>query len=41
MEILTTYTPDYLPWEMDKILRQNHDIKLPRTMMEPGDPRWA
>ena len=41
MEILTTYYPDYLPWEMDKVIRQNHDIKLPRSMMEPGDPRWA
>ncbi len=20
---------------------RNHDIKLPRAMMEPGDPRWA
>jgi trimethylamine--corrinoid protein Co-methyltransferase len=41
MEILTTYYPDYLPWEMDQVIRQNHDIKLPRSMMEPGDPRWS
>lgn len=25
---------------MDKVIRQNHDIKLPRSMMEPGDPHW-
>ena len=40
MEILTTYYPDYLTPEIDQVLRQNHDIKLPRTTMEPGDPRW-
>ncbi|MGH6821858.1 MAG: trimethylamine methyltransferase family protein, partial [Methylocella sp.] len=36
-EILTTYYPDYLPREMDKEIRARHDIKLPRSKMEPGD----
>ena len=22
-------------------IRAKHDIKLPRSVMEPGDPRWA
>ena len=39
-EILSTYYPDYLPWEIDKVLRERHDIKLARQTMEPGDPRW-
>jgi trimethylamine---corrinoid protein Co-methyltransferase len=39
-EILSTYYPGYLPREMDQMIRQNHDIKLPRQVMEPGDPRW-
>jgi hypothetical protein len=40
-EILSTYYPDYLPRDIDNGLRQHHDIKLPRQMMEPGDPRWV
>ena len=39
-EILTTYYPNYLPAEMDQVIRSRHDIKLPRDMLEPGDPRW-
>ncbi|MGE3832869.1 MAG: trimethylamine methyltransferase family protein [Parvibaculaceae bacterium] len=39
-EILTTYYPDYLPRKIDDVLRQHHDIKLPRSSMEIGDPRW-
>jgi trimethylamine---corrinoid protein Co-methyltransferase len=40
-EILSTYYPDYIPRAIDDILRAKHDIKLPRQVMEPGDPRWA
>ena len=40
-EILTTYYPDYIPRAIDEQIRARHDIKLPRSMMEPGDPRWA
>jgi trimethylamine--corrinoid protein Co-methyltransferase len=40
-EILSTYYPDYIPREIDAILRAKHDIKLPRQVMEPGDPRWT
>ena len=40
-EILSTYYPDYLPWEMDKVIRSRHNIKLLREVMEPGDPRWV
>jgi trimethylamine--corrinoid protein Co-methyltransferase len=40
-EILSTYYPDYLPRDIDRILRANHDIKLDRRVMEPGDPRFA
>ncbi|MGH6854643.1 MAG: trimethylamine methyltransferase family protein [Aestuariivirga sp.] len=40
-EILTTHYPDYLPREMDREIRARHDIKLPRSAMEPGDPRWG
>src|SRR5438477_3889874 len=39
-EILATYYPDYLPRAIDDTIRAHHDIKLPREMMEPGDPRW-
>ena len=39
-EILSTYYPDYLPRGIDDDIRAKHDIKLPRQMMEPGDPRW-
>ena len=39
-EILTTWYPNYLPAEMDQVIRSRHDIKLPRDMLEPGDPRW-
>jgi trimethylamine---corrinoid protein Co-methyltransferase len=39
-QILSTYYPDYLPRAMDEVIRAKHDIKLPRHVMEPGDPRW-
>ena len=39
-EILSTYHPDYLPRAMDDVIRARHDIKLPREVMEMGDPRW-
>jgi trimethylamine---corrinoid protein Co-methyltransferase len=39
-EILSTYYPDYLPADLDDRIRQRHDIKLPREVMRPGDPRW-
>ena len=35
-EILDTYYPNYLPREMDNAIRAAHDIKLPRSVMEPG-----
>jgi trimethylamine--corrinoid protein Co-methyltransferase len=38
-EILSTHYPNYLPWEMDQVIRARHDIKLPRSAMEPGEPR--
>jgi len=40
-EILSTYYPDYLPRRIDEAIRARHDIKLPRQVMEPGDPRWT
>jgi trimethylamine--corrinoid protein Co-methyltransferase len=40
-EILSTYYPDYIPREMDAVIRAAHDIKLSREVMEPGDPRWS
>jgi trimethylamine---corrinoid protein Co-methyltransferase len=40
-EILTTYYPDYIPRDLDDRIRAKHDIKLPRHVMEPGDPRWT
>lgn len=39
-EILSTYYPDYLPRAIDDAIRAKHDIKLPRQVMEAGDPRW-
>jgi hypothetical protein len=39
-EILSTHYPDYLPRAMDEVIRARHDIKLPREVMEMGDPRW-
>jgi len=35
-EILATYYPDYLPREVDNAIRALHDIKLPRSAMEPS-----
>jgi trimethylamine--corrinoid protein Co-methyltransferase len=35
-EILTTYFPDYLPRAIDDAIRSRHDIKLPRSLMEPS-----
>ncbi len=40
-EILSGYYPDYIPRAIDDLIRAKHDIKLPRQVMEPGDPRWA
>jgi trimethylamine---corrinoid protein Co-methyltransferase len=40
-EILSTYYPTYIPRDIDDAIRAKHDIKLPRQVMEPGDPRWA
>ena len=40
-EILSTYYPEYIPRHIDEQIRAKHDIKLPRSVMEPGDPRWA
>jgi trimethylamine--corrinoid protein Co-methyltransferase len=40
-EILTTHYPDLIPRRIDEQIRARHDIKLPRQVMEPGDPRWA
>jgi trimethylamine---corrinoid protein Co-methyltransferase len=39
-EILSTYYPEYIPRDIDEKIRARHDIKLPRSVMEPGDPRW-
>lgn len=39
-EILSTYYPEYIPQHIDEAIRAKHDIKLPRSVMEPGDPRW-
>jgi trimethylamine--corrinoid protein Co-methyltransferase len=41
MEILTTYYPNYIPRELDDAIRAKHDIRLPREVMEPSDPRWT
>ena len=35
-EILASYFPDYLPREIDDVIRSRHDIKLPRERMELG-----
>ena len=40
-EILSTHYPDNVPSDVDRVLRSRHDIKLPRSVMEPGDPRWT
>jgi trimethylamine--corrinoid protein Co-methyltransferase len=40
-EILSGYYPDYIPRAIDDLIRARHDIKLPRQVMEPGDPRWT
>jgi trimethylamine--corrinoid protein Co-methyltransferase len=39
-EILSTYYPAYIPRAIDDAIRAKHDIKLPRQVMEIGDPRW-
>lgn len=39
-EILSTYYPDYISRDVDDRIRAKHDIKLPRSVMEMGDPRW-
>src|SRR5688572_6527350 len=35
-EILSSYFPDYLPREIDRLIRERHDIKLARSRMEAG-----
>ncbi|MGI9511393.1 MAG: trimethylamine methyltransferase family protein, partial [Anderseniella sp.] len=40
-KILSGYFPDYLPDELDRQLRANHDIKLDRALLQPGHPRLA
>lgn len=40
-EILSTYYPNYIPREIDDLIRSKHDIRLPREVMQHGDPRWA
>jgi trimethylamine---corrinoid protein Co-methyltransferase len=32
--------PEYIPEPIDDLIRSKHDIKLPRDVMRPGDPRW-
>jgi trimethylamine---corrinoid protein Co-methyltransferase len=39
-EILSTHYPEYIPRDLDDIIRAKHDIRLPRSVMELGDPRW-
>ncbi len=39
-EILSTYYPSYIPRDIDDAIRAKHDIKLPREVMQLGDPRW-
>jgi trimethylamine--corrinoid protein Co-methyltransferase len=39
--ILSTYYPPHIPKAIDDEIRRHHDIKLPRGMMEIGDPRWG
>ncbi len=39
-EILSTYYPEYIPRDIDDAIRAKHDIRLPREVMELGDPRW-
>ena len=35
-EILSSYFPDYLPREIDRLIRERHDIRLPRSRMQAG-----
>jgi trimethylamine---corrinoid protein Co-methyltransferase len=39
-EILSTYYPEYIPRDVDEMIRAKHDIRLPREQMMMGDPRW-
>jgi trimethylamine---corrinoid protein Co-methyltransferase len=39
-EILSTYYPEYIERGIDEKIRAKHDIRLPRSVMELGDPRW-
>jgi trimethylamine---corrinoid protein Co-methyltransferase len=39
-EILSTYYPEYIDRAIDERIRSKHDIRLPREVMELGDPRW-
>jgi trimethylamine--corrinoid protein Co-methyltransferase len=41
LKVLLGYFPDYLPREIDDVIRANHDIKLDRALMEPGHKRFA
>ena len=40
-EILSTYYPEYIPREIDEQIRAKLDIRLPREVMQAGDPRWV
>jgi trimethylamine--corrinoid protein Co-methyltransferase len=40
-EILSTYYPATISAELDREIRARHDIRLPREVMQPGDPRWS
>jgi len=40
-EILSTYYPEYIPREIDEQIRAKLDIRLPREVMQAGDPRWT
>jgi trimethylamine--corrinoid protein Co-methyltransferase len=38
-EILATYFPDYLPREIDDVIRANHDIRLARSAKQDASGR--
>ncbi len=40
-KILSGYFPDYLPPDIDRQLRANHNIKLDRALSQPGHARFA
>jgi trimethylamine---corrinoid protein Co-methyltransferase len=40
-EILSGYYPEYIERGIDERIRARHDIRLSRSVMELGDPRWT